>query len=119
MKSPIIVYPDPSKPYTVFSDASKHVWTAILAQQYTTVHDGKTVSPQLPINYVSWLFEGSPVSWAALTKEIYTIAMSVKLLFYLVDASITLKTEYLPLKESFRKQPLNTKVNNWVVELSD
>ena len=30
MKSPILVYPDPNKPYTLFMDASKYAWSTVL-----------------------------------------------------------------------------------------
>ena len=32
--SPILKYPDPNKPYTLFTDASKHAWTCVLTQEY-------------------------------------------------------------------------------------
>ena len=42
-----------------------------------------------PITYVSGLFKGSQLNWAALTKEAYAIYMSIrKLTYYLKDADI-------------------------------
>ena len=32
--SPILKYPDPNKPYTLFTDASKHAWACVLTQEY-------------------------------------------------------------------------------------
>ena len=44
--------------------------------------------------------------------------MSVrKLSFYLDDAEITLRSDYLPLKRFLEKNSLNLKVNNWAVEI--
>ena len=44
--------------------------------------------------------------------------MSVKKLsFYLTDVEITLRSDHLPLKKSLLKNTLNSKVNNWAVEL--
>ena len=44
--------------------------------------------------------------------------MSVKKLnFYLTDAEITLRSDHLPLKKFLLKNTLNSKVNNWAVEL--
>ena len=55
-----------------------------------------------PIAYVSGLFRGSQLNWAALTKEAYAIYMSVKKLsFYLDSARITVRSDHLPLKEIF------------------
>ena len=72
-----------------------------------------------PITYVSGLFKGSQLNWAALTKEAYAIYMSIqKLTYYLEDAEITLRSDHLPLKRFLQRNTLNTKVNNWAVEIS-
>ena len=55
---------------------------------------------------------------AALTKEAYTIYMSVrKLTFYITGHNVKVKSDHLPLKKFLEKKTLNAKVNNWVVEL--
>ena len=70
------------------------------------------------IAYVSGLFCGSQLNWAALTKEVYAIYLSVKkLAFYITDADITLRSNHLPLRRFLQKKTLNDKVNNWAVEL--
>ena len=71
-----------------------------------------------PITYVSGLFRGSQLNWATLTKEAYAIYMSVKKLsFYIDTAKITVRSDHLPLKKFLEKNTLNSKVNNWAVEL--
>ena len=71
-----------------------------------------------PITYVSGLFCGSQLNWATLTKEAYIIYMSVKKLsFYIDTAKITVRSDHLPLKKFLEKNTLNSKVNNWAVEL--
>ena len=68
--------------------------------------------------YVSGLFRGSQLNWVALTKEVHVIYMSVKKLsFYLTDTEIILRSDHLPLKKFLLKNTLNSKVNNWAVEL--
>ena len=80
--------------------------------------EGKTVTTDHPVAYVSGLFRGSQLNWAALTKEAYAIYMSVKkLAFYLTDADVLLKSDHLPLKKFLQKNTLNNKVNNWAMEL--
>ena len=72
-----------------------------------------------PITYVSGLFKGSQLNWVTLTKEAYAIYMSIKkLTYYLEDAEITLRSDHLPLKRFLQRNMLNTKVNNWAVEIS-
>ena len=67
---------------------------------------------------MSGQFRGSQLNWAALTKEAYAIYMSVRRLsFYVTDAEVTIKIDHLPLKKFLNKQTMNSKVNNWVVEL--
>ena len=71
-----------------------------------------------PVCYVSGLFRGSQLNWAALTKEAYTIYMAVqKLTFYMKGHNIRVKSDHLPLKKFLEKKTLNVKVNNWAVEL--
>ena len=41
-----------------------------------------------------------------------------KLDYYLVDADITLHSDHLPLKKFLQKNTLNSKVNNWAIEIS-
>ena len=118
-EEPILVYPDPSKPYVLFTDASKYAWCCVLTQEYIHEMDGKTVKILHPILYKSGLFKGGQLNRACLTKEAYAIYMSIKKLdYYLVDADITLRSDHLPLKKFLNKNTLNSKVNNWAVEIS-
>ena len=109
-EAPILRYPDPEARYMLYTDASKYAYAGVLTQ---TV-DGT----DHPIVYVSGLFRGSQLNWAALTKEAYAIYMSVKKLsFYLDSARITVRSDHLPLKKFLEKNTINAKVNNWAVEL--
>ena len=68
---------------------------------------------------MSGLFRGSQINWACITKEAYAIYMSIKkLTYYLEDADVTLRSDHLPLKKFLAKNTLNSKVNNWAVEIS-
>ena len=109
-QAPILQYPDPQASYTLYTDASKYAYAGVLMQ-----HNNGT---DHPITYISGLFCGSQLNWATLTKEAYTIYMSVKKLsFYIDTAKITVKSNHLPLKKFLEKNTLNSKVNNWAVEL--
>ena len=58
------------------------------------------------------------MNWACLTKEAYAIYMSIKkLVHYLEDADITLRSDHLPLRKFLAKKTLNSKVNNWAIEI--
>ena len=80
--------------------------------------DGKSITTDHPVTFVSGLFRGSQLNLAALTKEAFAIYMSVKKLsFYLDQVEIYLKSDHLPLKKFLQKNTLNSKVNNWAMEL--
>ena len=109
-EAPILRYPDPAASYTLYTDASKYAYAGVLTQTVENTDH--------PVAYVSSLFRGSQLNWAALTKEAYAIYMSVKKLsFYLDSAKITVRSDHLPLKRFLEKNTLNSKVNNWAVEL--
>ena len=119
LKEPVLKYPDPSRPYTLFTDASKFAWACVLTQEYEHEFDGKKRKILHPITYMSGLFKGSQVNWATLTKEAYAIYISVKKLdHYLQDAEVTLRSDHLPLKSFLQKNTLNTKVNNWAIDIT-
>ena len=80
--------------------------------------DGKSTTTDHPVAFVSGLFRGSQLNWAALMKEAFAIYMSVrKLSFYLTDAQILLRSDRKPLEKFLLKNTLNSKVNNWAMEL--
>ena len=111
-KAPILRYPDPQASYTLYTDASKYAIAGILTQ-----HSDST---DYPITYLSSLFRGSQLNGATLTKEAYAIYVSVKKLsFYIKTAKITVKSDHLPLKKFLEKNTVNSKVNNWAVELEE
>ena len=115
----ILTYPDPNLPYVLFTDASKYAWACVLTQEKTHMVEGKEIKILHPIIYMSGLFRESQMNWACLTKEAYAIYMSIKkLAYYLEDADITLRSDHLPLKKFLAKKTLNSKVNNWAIEIS-
>ena len=119
IKEPILRFPDPNKPYILYTDASKYAWSCVPTQQHAHDINGKKIIVNHPITYVSGLFKGSQLNCAALTKEAYAIYMSIKkLTYYLEDAEITLRSDHLPLKRFLQRNTLNTKINNWAVEIS-
>ena len=86
MQYPILRYPDPTKGYVLYTDASGIGWSGVLTQEHI---DEKKRSKHHPICYVSRQFRGSQLNWVALTKEAYAIYMSVRRLsFYITDADV-------------------------------
>ena len=115
MQYPILRYPNLNKEYFLYTDASRIGWSGVLTQEYS---DEKGKLKFHPICYVSRQFRGSQINLAALTKEAYAIYMVVRQLsFYITDANVFVRSDYLPLKKFLQKQTMNSKVNNWAVEL--
>ena len=115
---PILKYADTSKPYTLYTDASKYHLVGVLTQSHTTDINGKSITTDHPVTFVSGLFRGSQLNWTALMKEAFAIYMSVKKLsFHLDQMEIYLRSDHLPLKRFLQKKTLNSKVNNWAMEL--
>ena len=99
MTEPILTYPDPNLPYMLFTDASKYAWACVLTQEKTHMFEEKEVKILHPITYINGLLGGSQINRACLTKEVYAIYMSIKkLIYYLEDADVTLRSDHLPLK---------------------
>ena len=122
---PILKYPDPARPYVLFTDASNYAWAGVLTKPYDEVDpsnpstDNKaTKSVHHPIAYVSGLFRSSQLNWAALTKEAYAIYLSIrKFSFYLTGADVLIRSDHLPLRKFLSRSTRNKKVDNWAVEL--
>ena len=119
LKEPILKYPKTDQPYILYTDASKYAWAGVLTQSYNYKEEEKEFVIHHPITYVSGLFKGPQLNWAALTKEAYAIYMVArKLDYYLRDAETTIRSDHLPLKSFLLKNTKNDKVNNWGVELA-
>ena len=118
ISAPILKYPDTTKPYTIFTDASKYGWAGVHTQEHTSVVDDKEVMTHHPVSFVSGMFQGSQLNWAAMVKEAYTIYMTVKKsTFYLTGQGIMLRSDHLPLKKFLNHKTLNNTVDNWAVEI--
>ena len=116
--SPILTYPDPSKDYILYTDASKYGWAGLLMQEHDLIIEGEKVTKNLPIQYVSGKFRGPQINWAALVKEAYAIYQCVKKLnFYLDGSTCYIYSDHKPLEKFLERNTLNVTVNNWALEL--
>ena len=80
--------------------------------------DGKSISMDHPVSYVSGLFHGSQlIRPHSQKKHMQYICPFKKSTFYLTGHEITLRSNHLPLKKFLRKMTLNNTVNNWSTEI--
>ena len=82
LEEPILKYPDPNKLYVLYTDVSKYAWAGVLTQFYQHKDEKGVKEIHHPITYISGLFRGPQINWAALVKEAYTIYMSARKLDY-------------------------------------
>ena len=119
LKEPILKYPDPNKPYVLYTNASKYAWAGVLTQSYQHKDEKGVKEIHHPITYISWLFRGSQINWAALVKEAYAIYMSTrKLDYYLDKVAMTIRSDHLPLKRFLEHKTKNSKVDNWSLDIA-
>ena len=55
-------HPDSNKPYTLFTDASKHGCACVLRHEFKSEVNGKVLKELHPVAYISGLFQGSQVA---------------------------------------------------------
>jgi transposase InsO family protein len=108
----VLTYPDTSKPYTLYSDASDTCVGSILVQEVDGV--------ERVVQYVSHQLSGSQLNWPTIEKEAYAIIYSlVKLRTYLFGADFRVLVDHKPLKSLFTSQMNNTRLQRWSILLSE
>ena len=75
VKMPRLQYPNPNKPFMLFTDTSKHSYSYILHQEETPHHLGVEVN-LIPIAYFSGSFARTQQLWNTTQKECYTVYSS-------------------------------------------
>ena len=118
LEEPILKYPDPNNP-VLYTDASKYAWAGVLTQSYQHKDEKGVKEIHHPITYISGLFRGLQINWAALVKEAYTIYMSArKLDYYLDEVATTIRSDHLPLKRFLEHKTKTSKVDNWSLDIA-
>ena len=104
----------------LYTDASKYTWAGVLMQAYTHAVDGVEKEIHHPVTYISGLFRGPQINWAALVKEAYAIYMATrKLHYYISNSDTTIRSDHMPLRWFLLKNTKNVTVNNWAVSIED
>ena len=104
----------------LYTDASKYAWAGVLMQAYRHAVDGVEKEIHHPVTYVSGLFRGPQINWAALVKEAYAIYMAArKLHYYISNSDTTIRSDHMPLRRFLLKNTKNATVNNWAVSIED
>ena len=117
---PLLAYPDPNKPYVLYTDASQSCIGACLTQ---SSDDGVLPIPNVqnekPIYFLSHKLSDTQTRWSTIEKEAYAIHYALqKLDHYLHNAKFTIKTDHKPLKYILESPMQNKKIQLWALGLS-
>ena len=111
IQAPILRYPDTTKPYIVYTDASDDACGVQLSQ----IHD-KT---EFPVAFLSHTFTDTQRRWSTPEQEAYGIYFAIKKWnYYLQGADIIVRNDYKPLARFLNGKNENTKINRWGLELA-
>ena len=111
IQAPILQYPDTTKPYIVYTDASNDACGAQLSQ----IHN-KT---EFLVAFLSHTFTDTQRRWSTPEQEAYGIYFAIKKWnYYLQGADIILRNDHKPLAQFLNGKNKNTKINRWGLELA-
>ena len=108
VKMPTLQYPNPNKPFKLFTDASKHSSSGILYQEETPKIPNAGTN-LIPIAYLSGLL---------VEPSNYGIQQSIqKFAFYLTGANCMLYCDHKPSALFFTMGMTSPVLNRWALEL--
>ena len=111
IQTPILRYPDTTKPYIVYTDASDDACGALLSQ----IHDGT----EFPVAFLSHTFTDTQRRWSTPKQEAKDIYFAIKKWnYYLQGADIIVRNDHKPLARFLNGKNENTKINRWGLELA-
>ena len=111
IQAPILRYPDTTKPYIVYTDASDDACGAQLSQ----IHN----RTKFPVAFLSHTFTDTQRRWSTTEQEAYGIYFAIKKWnYYLQGADITVRNDHKPLARFLNGKNKNTKINRWGLELA-
>ena len=111
IQAPILRYPDMTKPYVVYTDASDNACRDQLSQ----IHDGT----KFLVAFLSHTFTDTQRRWSTPEQEAYSIYFAVKKWnYYLQRADIIVRNDHKPLAWFLNGKKENTKINRWGLELA-
>ena len=109
----VMVRPDLTKPYALYTDACDYAVGAILVQ---VSDDGI----ERPVHYLSHQLNATQRRWATIEKEAYAVVYALnKLRVYLLAADFVIYTDHKPLLSLFTKEMNNTKIQRWSVLIAE
>ena len=114
---PRLQYPNPKKPFKLFTDVSKHSYMGILHQKEFS-NQLNAQSNLVPMVYFSGLFSKMQQLWNTTQRECYAAYWSIqKFSFYLAGTKCTLYCDHKLLAPFFTTGVSSPVLNHWALEL--
>ena len=111
IQAPILRYPDTTKPYILYMDASDDACGAQLSQMHS--------EDEFPVAFLSHTFTDTQRRWSTPEQEAYGIYFAIKKWnYYLQGADIVVRNDHKPLAWFLNGKNENTKINRWGLELA-
>ena len=111
----MLAFPDLSKPYILYTDASDSCIGTVLMQK----HECGDVMVEKPVFYSVQLHDAQ-TQWSPVVKEAYAIYKSLlKLKPYIENCEVIVKSDHKPLKKYFMDTIQNTKIDCWSLTLQE
>ena len=111
IQAPILRYPDTTKPYIVYTDASDDACGAQLSQ----IHN----ETEFLVAFLSHTFTDTQWRWSTPEQEAYGIYFTIKKWnYYLQGTDIIVRNDHKPLARFLNGKNENTKINRWGLELA-
>ena len=111
VEAPTLAFPDISREYTLYTDASETCIGAVLVQDFG--------QGEQPIHYLSHKLSDTKRKWPIVEKEAYAIYYALqKLDHYLHGAKFRIRTDHKPLKYLLMSEMKNRKIQMWAIAIS-
>ena len=110
----LLQFPDPNKPYILYTDASNNAYSGILCQP---VDNDQVIRP---VAYFSGTFTAKKKSWCATEKEAYAVLKRMQCFeYYLQDTKCTLFCNHKPLEPFLTRGMKIAKLDRWAMLLQE
>jgi len=119
IESPGLAYPDHTKPFILWTDASQKAMSAVLMQKVsdnTPADQQNTIHNCRPVCYWSKSFKGSQRNWAPLVKEARAVFEAVRqFAHFITGCKVYLRCDHKPLTRFLHARTKNDMVNRWSI----
>ena len=110
-KPPVLIHPDPKKPYTLYTDASMHACGAVLCQN-------DEFEEERIVSYASIQFSKSEQNYSTIEKEAAAVLWAMKHFRpYLHGARFKIRSDHAPLQWLMKQRNASGRLGRWQVAL--